>query len=305
MLAVASAQARAGDSRRAQEAYWRAAGAARALGHVGMLAEAAEGLAGLGEIGVVDRPLITLIEEALAGLDAEDSALRARLMARLSMAVYFESPERRGQLAHEAIAMARRVDEPVTLAAVLNSAHFAVWGLDVEPRIEMATELVEVAERVGDRELAVEGRGLRLVDLLEIGDIEAVDRELATYAAGAHELRQPKYMRYAAVRRAMRATLGGRFEEAEAILAKEAERARHGLEPNTLQAFSVVMFELRREQGRLAEIEEEFARYAGQYPAVPAWRAGLATLYMELGRIDDARARVRVPREGRLRGAPA
>jgi class 3 adenylate cyclase len=289
MLALASARMRAGDSGRAQESFWRAARLARTLGDVAMLAEAAEGLAGLGEIGVVDRPLIALIEEALEGLSADDSSLRARLLARLSMAVYFESPKRRGELASEAIAMARRVGDPITLAAVLNDSHFAVWGLEVEPRLEMSTELVEVAERVGDRELAVEGRGLRLVDLLETGDMEAVDRELATYAAGAKELRQPKYLRYAAVRSAMRSMLAGRFEQAERILEKESERARFGLEPNTLQAFSVVMFELRRQQGRLAEVEQEFSRYAGQYPAVPAWRAALGALYMELGRVEDAR----------------
>ena len=48
-------------------------------------------------------------------------------------------------------------------------------------RIELATELIEVAEKAGDHELAIEGRGMRLMDLLEAGESRAVDREMPIY----------------------------------------------------------------------------------------------------------------------------
>jgi tetratricopeptide (TPR) repeat protein len=49
------------------------------------------------------------------------------------------------------------------------------------------------------------------------------------------------------------------------------------------------MFNIRREQGRLAEVEPAVARFVELYPALPAWRAGQALLFLELGRRDAAR----------------
>ena len=50
------------------------------------------------------------------------------------------------------------------------------------------------------------------------------------------------------------------------------------------------MFNIRREQGRLAEVEAAVHGFIARYPAVPAWRCSLALLHLELGREDDARA---------------
>src|SRR3954466_15874050 len=102
-------------------------------------------------------------------------------------------------------------------------------------------------------------------------------------------LREPNYLRFATIRHAMRATLAGRFDEVEPILEQHSpQHARHALEPNTVQAFGVVLFTLRRLQGRIGEVTDAFLDFARQYPAVPAWRTGLALLYIELGRLDDA-----------------
>ena len=48
------------------------------------------------------------------------------------------------------------------------------------------------------------------------------------------------------------------------------------------------MFNIRREQGRLAEVEPSVRRFIELYPAVPAWRAALAMLLLELGRLGEA-----------------
>ena len=50
------------------------------------------------------------------------------------------------------------------------------------------------------------------------------------------------------------------------------------------------MFNIRREQGRLAEVEPSVRRFIELYPALVAWRAALALLLVELGRMDEARA---------------
>jgi tetratricopeptide (TPR) repeat protein len=49
------------------------------------------------------------------------------------------------------------------------------------------------------------------------------------------------------------------------------------------------MFNIRREQGRLAEVEPAVRRFVERYPALLAWRAGLGLLLVELGRADEAR----------------
>src|SRR5207245_8168712 len=59
--------------------------------------------------------------------------------------------------------------------------------------------------------------------------------------------------------------------------------------PDALQAFGVQMALLRSEQGRLQELEEAFQAFVRQYPAVLAWRCGLAGLYRELENRAQAR----------------
>src|SRR5205085_12140404 len=182
LVKLAHAQTRAAEGHLAKENYRRAARLARELGDHELFAEAAEGLSGWSEIGVIDHDAIALIEEALQLLGEEDSLVRARLLARLAIAIYFVDADRREQLAREAVAMARRVGDPTTLAFALNDAHFVLHGPGSDrDRIELASELIEVAERAGDHELAIEGRGMRLMDLLEAGDIQAGDRELPIY----------------------------------------------------------------------------------------------------------------------------
>jgi class 3 adenylate cyclase len=292
LVALGMAQTRATDGPRARRTFARAADAARDLGEPDLFAASVLGLSTWIEIGKFDEEVPELIEEALGVLDEGDSALRARLLVRLSVATYFTRPDDRERYAREALEMARRVGESDTLAAVLEHAHFTMsTPADTEERLGIATEMIEVAERAGDREFAIEGHGMRLIDLLELGDIEGVDREMRVYSRGAMTLREPNFLRFATIRHAMRALLAGRFDQVEPILEKHApQHARHALEPNTVQAFGVVLFTLRRLQGRIGEVTDAFMGFADQYPAVPAWRTGVALLYLEVGRDDEARA---------------
>ena len=66
--------------------------------------------------------------------------------------------------------------------------------------------------------------------------------------------------------------------------------------------YAQAIFNIRREQGRLAEIEDAVRRFIELYPAIPAWRAALTLLLLELGREDEARARAGADRRrGRCR----
>src|SRR5215208_7936534 len=65
---------------------------------------------------------------------------------------------------------------------------------------------------------------------------------------------------------------------------------QRGHAENALHYYAMAMFNIRREQGRLGEVEDAVARFIELYPAIPAWRCSLALLHVELGRMDEARA---------------
>jgi len=299
LLARADSLWSTGDTNSARETFFAAAELARGMRAPDVLARAALGAGGRAsgfQIGVVDQPLIELLEEGLAALEGDDTPLSARLMARLAEALAFsEARERGGALARQAIEIARRNHDPAALAHVLRHARWALWAPDnVEERLATSSEMVRLAEAVGDAETALTGRALRFVDLMEVGEIAEADGELATLARTAEELRQPVYVYLTHLRRTMRLLLEGRFVEAEAQALQTPALAREAQIETADHAFGAQMFSVRMHQGRLAELEGPVKALVEQYPGVPGWRAVLASLYSELGRRDDARRELEI-----------
>jgi class 3 adenylate cyclase len=58
--------------------------------------------------------------------------------------------------------------------------------------------------------------------------------------------------------------------------------------------FGAVNFAIRREQGRLSELEPAIKGFVQMYPAVPAWQTALAYNYAEREMVDEARAEFEV-----------
>ena len=171
--------------------------------------------------------------------------MRARLLVRPSISRLLLAPGATAQrLAQEALEMARRVGEPDTLAA---SSSTPTSRCRPRPTPSGGSrsrrELIEAAERAGDRELAVEGHGMRLIDLLELRRHRG--RRPARWRstrAGARTLREPNYLRFATIRHAMRAAARRPLRHGRADPRASTRRRTPGttLEPNTVQAFAVV-----------------------------------------------------------------
>ena len=195
LLSLADAHARAGDSSRAKESALRAAELAGSARLPELFARAA--LAYGGRVVVFppyqDDRLVELLEAALEQLGSEDSALRARLLARLATALRHQPDRRpREEASREALEIARRLEDLATLAYVLDGRAGAIWFPDrLEERLAVADELIEVAERIGDVERTFQGRGYRAYALLELGETEAANDELESRARLAEELAQP------------------------------------------------------------------------------------------------------------------
>lgn len=220
VLGLGDARTRAGDQAGARAAFGEAAGLARETGDAEGLAQAALGLAGPAgfEVPLFDQAQIELLEEALACLPAGDSRFRAWLLGRLSVALtYVDSPARRAGLAEEAVAMARRLGEATTLAYALAAHCDAISGPDrCAERRAAAAEIIDLAG--GDRALELLGRRLRLMALLELGDMIAVDAEIEAFDRVAGVLRLGLYQWYPPLWRATRRLMDGRIAEAERLV---------------------------------------------------------------------------------------
>ena len=131
-----------------------------------------------------------------------------------------------------------------------------------------------------------------MVDLLELGDVTGADAQIAAASQLAEALHRPLYLWWTSVFRCTRAQLDGDFERAEQLAQEALAIGQRGEAENATHVFAQSMFNIRREQGRLAEVEEAVRGFVSLYPAVPAWRCALGLLLVEVGREAEARVQV-------------
>jgi DNA-binding CsgD family transcriptional regulator/tetratricopeptide (TPR) repeat protein len=297
LLAVGEARMAASDVPAARTAYLQAGELARRIGSPGALARAGLGLGLEITSGIVDPVQVGLLEEALAALDEADSPLRARVLAGLARAlVSTPQAERRLALSEDAVRMARRLGDPATLAAALFGRHLAIWGSEraevTGERLAIATEAVGLAEQIGDRAMALRGRGLRRIDLLELGDVAGYDADLAAAERAAEELRQLRYRWQLPLAHATRALLAGRFAQAEELIEQGLAAGQRAGDQAVGNYYTGVLATLRFMQGRLGELAELAGDAATRFPAMVVFRAAQAAMLAEIGRADEAQAEV-------------
>jgi DNA-binding SARP family transcriptional activator len=294
LLVLGDAQARGGDTPAAQQSFHQAADLAEALGLPEHLARAALGYGGriIWEVSRGDVHHVPLLERASAALRAEDSPLRVRLLARLASGPLRDAsfpPERKRALSEEALEMARRIGDPGTLAYALSGYLTANQSAEFTPKQPaLATELVEVATEAGDVERAAEGFEQRAVARFELGDMRGAKDDFAAMAKLAEELRQPSHDWLVAVYKALVALLEGELVAAERLIAGARGVAERVLSWNATVSYGLQLYGLRREQGRLEEVEELVRRAVDEYPTYPIWRCVQAQLASELGYADEA-----------------
>ncbi len=292
---VAEAGMKGCDTAPARETLQRAAALAQRLGAAELLTRAALAFGGTEVLatrtGLLDSALVRLLEDALAALAGRDSSSHVRVLSRLVKALYWSSAtERRATLSEQALQMARRLGDPLTMAYALYSRR---WGLrvpeELEARLAAADEMVRCADAAGNSELSLAGRAWLIVELTETGDVARVDQEIEAYARLAAELRVRSYQWGVLIYRAMRAIMSGQFEEGERLTQETLSMAHGPYATDAVQAVGTQLAIIRTEQGRLAELEPVLRSFVDQYPTLLNWRAGLALFCCELGRVEDAR----------------
>jgi tetratricopeptide (TPR) repeat protein len=229
LLALGEAHIRGGETEAGKQDCREAASLARDLGSAELGAQAALTYGRVFVFAMVDPILVGMLEESLETLPPGDSALRARLLARLAAALQ-PSPASAEPvaLAREAIAIARRLGDEGTLLETLYAAVAALMDV-VAPAETRALnlEISALAEALGDRERSLRTHLRLAIGHLGVGDLPACDAQLTAFEELAGRLRAPWYAWWGVMLRAVRATMEGRFDDAErlASAAREAGRA--------------------------------------------------------------------------------
>jgi eukaryotic-like serine/threonine-protein kinase len=203
-----------------------------------------------------DAEMVALLRRALELLPPGDSPIRARLEAFLAQEAFSSMPDpsRRAMVAR-ALAMARRVGDPVALASVLTSHSWVVAGPDsLSERLAVADELVAIGRKAGLPYAECDGLQARFPASVELGDIEAANSAVAAAHAAA---RTTKAQMMVGWLDAASALVAGRLADAEHAARRFREAARETAIPPALaeSAFVRLMSVIRIAQGRLTEHE--------------------------------------------------
>jgi DNA-binding winged helix-turn-helix (wHTH) protein/tetratricopeptide (TPR) repeat protein len=278
----------------ARDALARAARLGKSLAAPDLLARAALAFGGTedlaGQVLVLDAEHVTLLEEALAAVGDARPALRVRLLERCAKALYWaDATERRAELSREAEAAALRAGDTASRA---RAAYSRRWGLRVPEELDRelpsAIETVRLAQAAGDSGLLLAGSAWLVHAQLAAGDVQAALAAIDEYTRLANALRIRIYPAF--FFRASVEILQGRFEEGER-LGREGLAAAQGTPwaADAGMSFGTQLALIRTEQGRTAEVEPMLRLFVDRYPQFPGWRAGLAALLCEDGRLAEAR----------------
>lgn len=270
---LAGAEARMGHPSEALSAAEQAVAIARAQGDSALFSRAALQLGAEFTPGFTNSRLVDLLQQALAILPEGDSELRAKVMARLAAAKQpSNSPRREVAAAHEAIAMARRLDDPAVLRNVIYMASSALASFE-HPGVRepVDREMVRLAHGAGDA--VQEARALlRLCDdTFELGRVSEAETMVQQYAEQARELGLPHYDWQASVLRAAFAVLHGDFDQANANLERAvavgASDRNEGVEA-CMAWFRISMLSLQGRDVDPGDLQDEIRRCLGRSPLV-------------------------------------
>ncbi|MGQ0623237.1 MAG: BTAD domain-containing putative transcriptional regulator [Sporichthyaceae bacterium] len=291
LLTVGRACGRAGQLEDARTVLLRAAAGARADVDAEQLARVALTLGMAFEARFYDQELVNLLQEALAALAPEHRGLRARLLARLAIALNLHDPLRQAPgLSAAALELAGEIDDPVLHGQCLSARAVALWGPDHDAAWrDCAASALDLAQKHGDVELSLDALSWLICADLEDADRPAAERRLSRHGELAVALRHPLHTYHASMWQATMAALDGRSEAALEL----AERAENLGTPLTAMAYprhGAILMVVLRDLGRAEQGLAAANAVAERYPLLTSWRAGPVWIELELGNPEPARA---------------
>jgi tetratricopeptide (TPR) repeat protein len=286
-----------GETASAREAFRAGADIAREIGAADLFARAALGFTGRTDATPgVNRTAVALLEAALAGLPEPETALRSEVMARLGTELYYDvDPRRSEELTRSAVTLAESTGNDALLAYALSARHYALLRPEVQPaaRLAMIERVIDLAERSGALDVLALGVQQRVCDLLELGEGLRLENSLHAYERVVATLRQPFFRWFLSMLSGMQALIAGEVEGADRLARETLALGQSFDSPNAFGAYSAQLFAVRREQGRVAELEALLRGMVREQPDLHVFRTALAAISGESGRREEARDAVK------------
>jgi len=287
LLSRARCLYRAGAIAASWQASQEVAAAARTIGDVRLLAEAALVVRGIGDPAICV-PLFKLCQFAMDALAGSDPVLEARLLGQMGVA---------GHQAHVGLAEAGLADRATNAAFRTGDSDARFLALQAKEmelagptglaeRLELGDEALSLAEETRDPAIAVWARSWRLTAYWELGRRADLDRELAALGSAAEQAREPLGLWRFQMAQASVAVMDGRYQDAldhtDRALAI-GRRGRHG-DAELIAMILRTQVAMRTGAGG---VDEAILSSAAAGPA--SARLWGAAILADVGRVDEAR----------------
>jgi class 3 adenylate cyclase/tetratricopeptide (TPR) repeat protein len=271
----------------AHPAWLEAASVAQLSRDPARLCAATYGYGSLMQVGSPDDAVVRLMDESLELAGPADSRLWANMLAFRAVKLGGQMPRERLEAdAAQALAMARSLGDPETLANVLWGMKAVLEGTSrALDRHQLALERLELEEANG-RKQPMAYLGLAIVEL-QLGRQDQAVQAVHRAADLARELHRMLELQNALLFVAALAIMEGRFDDAKRLAARARDAGNPANEAVAL-AYQAQILASRIEQGRAIELLDAIKNLTDLMPSLSAWRAMLAGLYADTGRFDEA-----------------
>jgi class 3 adenylate cyclase/tetratricopeptide (TPR) repeat protein len=236
--------------------------------------------------GVTDAEKVEILELALDRIAADDPD-RVLVIATLCQELNFGSRDRRDDLSHEAVAMARNSGDEATIVRVFNKVFDTVH---LSNGLDWSADALVRAERIGDPVLLFLAADRRFTSLSLVGNMDEGDRCLEIMSSTVESLGQPTLNWVLTFVRATRAQIAGDPDEAEELATEAFQIGTDSGEPDAAVIFGAQLAIVSLQRGTMGDLAPFIEQAAADNPGLPGFVAALAVAHAEGGRIDDARA---------------
>lgn len=246
----------------------QAASLAERLAEPELFAEAALVYGSVVVLAEVDPEMVALLTRALDQLPNADAPLRAKVMARLANAKQPAPDPREGfDLARAAIAMARRLGDPLALLDALREGVGALMDLaSPAERRELNEEHCRIAEQRRDLVEEFRARSRLQFDLYELGEMALVSGQIRRLALIAARLEHPYYAWQATTFAVAERALLGHVHEAERLLEQARRTKGQARDPNADRVLATLGLYVARaggDRGRVLSALDAVGLYFG------------------------------------------
>jgi class 3 adenylate cyclase len=231
-----------------------------------------------------------VLEEARDKLGDEDTIERAQVTTQLGLQLVLgATADRGGELLSEAVEIARRVGHKPTLVETLFNVLWSIWRAeDMDRKLALAHEMLELAEEIGNTDRMVEARVQLFHVLYAKGDFEGCRRQDAAVEELASRTQNARAMYWHHLHRAMWAVVAGDLDKAERLAGEALAFGTRVWNYVAENQYGAQFSSIRIFQGRLEEMAGLLDAFVEQHHQI-AWLAAAAYAHAALGNEEAAR----------------